>query len=195
MDVIRDVNNLIFFLSNSATKSGIMVDSTGFMKVDDMLTLDMFKHLNTSNILSIGFLNNVNYNILFKLRNNNLMIGLSEGHAFPVLTSKLMIDITPKIAINIPSAVFGCMLSEINYYLKWGISRRDTEQNIFLGSQLSQQLNQYEAFIILDLNRVLANGIVMYLTPNQYIITQGNHSGIIPVECFNIVIDRNFNRI
>jgi RNA:NAD 2'-phosphotransferase (TPT1/KptA family) len=195
MDILRDINSLIHFLSTDATKSGLMVDSIGFIKVDDLLTLDMFRHLNSSNILSIGILNNINYNIRFKLRNNHLIIGLAEGHTFPVLTSKLMTTITLPIAINVQSAVFGCMLSELNYYLKWGISRRANEQHILLGSQLSQHLNEYEAFIIIDINRVLANGIILYLTPSQYILTQGNHSGIIPVECFKTAVDWNLNKL
>lgn len=195
MNIDRDITNLLNFLVKSAAKSGIMVDSSGFIRVDDLLNLDEFNHLNTSKILALGILNWINFDILFKLKNDNLMIGISNGHQFPILKKNIMTEITPKLSINLHSAVFGCTISELEYYLKEGIFKRNNEQHILLDTQLSKHINNYEIFIIIDINRILAHNIVLYLSQNQRIVTDGNYNGVIPPSCFKTIIDWKLNKL
>eukprot|EP00262_Sarcandra_glabra_P017467 TRINITY_DN5998_c0_g1_i1.p1 TRINITY_DN5998_c0_g1~~TRINITY_DN5998_c0_g1_i1.p1 ORF type:complete len:289 (-),score=32.18 TRINITY_DN5998_c0_g1_i1:33-785(-) len=195
MDKIDALGRLLTrILRHMASELNLDMRSDGFVKVDDLLQLNMTTYANVrlkSHTVddireAVRKDNKQRFSLLEE--NNELWIRANQGHSIPTLSSESLL--TPILSADeVSVCVHGTYKKNLDSILQSGLKRM-TRLHVHFSSGLptdgkviSGMRRDVNILIFLDVRRALQDGMKLYISDNKVILTEG-FEGVVPVKYF-----------
>ncbi|XP_062099206.1 uncharacterized protein LOC133805117 [Humulus lupulus] len=181
-------------LRHTASELNLSMRSDGFVKVNDILQLNMktFAHISlrshTVDDVREAVRNDNKQRFSLLEENGELFIRANQGHTLPIVeTERLLQPIVS--AEEIPECVHGTYRKHLDSILQSGL-KRIKRIHIHFARGLSTDCEvisgfrrNVEVLIYLDVKKALEEGMKLYISDNKVILTEGI-DGVIPVKYF-----------
>jgi len=187
---------LSFTLRHGALEMKLPIRSDGYVNLDRLLLHNKFKQHNFSraDVLEV-----VETNEKKRFEVNEIegitYIRAVQGHTIKQVEDEELLK--PIVnASEIPLAAHGTYLRHMPAIQRTGLSRMNRKHihmatSINPGAVVSGARNTAEVFIVIDIEKALADGILFYQSKNGVILSPGKGStGLIPPEYFSRIIHR-----
>ncbi|XP_029649910.1 tRNA 2'-phosphotransferase 1 [Octopus sinensis] len=183
---------LVTVLRHSAKEMNINIDSNGFVKVSDLLSMREFRHLTASDIKHIAD-HDEKKRYSIKKQDGELMIRANQGHSLQVCDLNLKPVLSGR---NYPNVIHGTRPHAWSVISREGLSKmRRMHIHFAIGEpgdpRVISGMPPYSDIIIyLNLNLALRDGLKFFLSENKVILTEGDEYGFIKPKYFQKVIDK-----
>lgn len=187
--------HLSWILRHAALNEGIPIDSSGYVKVSDLLRHSKFEHLSMNDLQEIVRKNDYKRFSLKKVM-GEFFIRANQGHTIPVLLTQHIQDsnlLKPILnPTDFPTVVHCTFKSKWPVIHKRGLfkMRRNHIRRIYTdfaeditkdSRALSGPREFADAFIHIDIAKAMEDGVVFYISENGIILTGGIHGFLCPV--------------
>mmetsp|Transcript_1103 Transcript_1103/g.1740 ORF Transcript_1103/g.1740 Transcript_1103/m.1740 type:complete len:211 (-) Transcript_1103:476-1108(-) len=182
-------------LRHSALDDGISMGKDGFVELDAVRKIDRFSRFDLEDFEKVVADDNKNRFSLTKRSDGKYYIRANQGHSIKVVESQYLLERVEEYG-SIDVAIHG------TYYKAWesiktqGLSVMGRnhvhfacglpeEDGVISGMRKSAQV-----LIYLDLEKVHEEGLPLFRSENNVLLSPGLENGIIPCSFFSKVIDR-----
>ncbi|ODV58229.1 tRNA 2'-phosphotransferase [Ascoidea rubescens DSM 1968] len=192
-------------LRHDAESLKLPIDEKGYVPVDLILKMNFFKSLNVD-LEHLKKIVETNKKQRFNLKFDNdkkvYLICANQGHSIKKIQNSNLIQLK-----NYPDdfpdfIIHGTFKSKWPLIKESGGLKKMNRNHIHLTTNLPNSENNFvisgmktssNVFIYINIKKCLDNNIIFHKSLNNVILTEGNKDGIIPLDCFERVIDKNDN--
>ena len=192
---------LIYILRHSAKQHNLNIDSSGFVKVSDIINLKDGKKYNFTIELIKEIVAEDNKGRFELTKNEPYLIRCVQGHSMKEVENESALNKLNKYTIfNYPTIIHGTYNEAYKLIEKSGLNKMNRNDIHFsIGFNWENQVksgmrNSCDIFIEINMVYAFFNNIDFFISLNNVVLSSGI-DGIIPVKFFKRVLDKNQNLI
>lgn len=191
-DPVKVSKALSYLLRHAAAKEGVPIRSDGYALVDDLLRHKSLKGVTKQDVLRVVDSNDKKRFSICQ-HEAKLYIRANQGHSLKTVSVDMK-RITA--ADQAPVAIHGTYRSCMEAILNEGLRPMSRQHIHFAAGErghaavVSGMRKSAEVMIYMDVAKMLADGIPLYMSENRVLLSPGNAEGRIPPDYFAKVVDR-----